>query len=178
MRTFVSFLFVPLLAPKHRKGKKENTPNVLPSSSSQHSNLDDEDEQDNSFSFGFGSQSANNSSQNFFASPTDGAIQFGAGGSNLDALNPAVKSMIYQLELLVKSGKIDQQTIDLYQQISQIIPANSISNYSTIVDNPSIEKIKQARAKQVITEETRKKIGESVSETRHKKSGGDFSPPP
>jgi len=103
----------------------------------------DEDEQSNSFSIGFGIQNSKDSSQNFFYNQSDNITQFSIGDTKLDSLNPAVKSMIQQLELSIKSGKIDQQTIEIYQQISQIIPVNLISNYSTIIDVPSLEKIKQ-----------------------------------
>jgi hypothetical protein len=103
----------------------------------------DNEEQDNSFSFGFGSQNNNNNSQNFFVSPTQGTIQFGVTDPNINNNTPSIKSMIYQLELAVQSGKIDQQTIGLYQQISQLIPINSISSYSTIIDDATLEKIRQ-----------------------------------
>lgn len=103
----------------------------------------DEGEQSNSFSIGFGIQNSKDSSQIFFGNQSDNITQFSIGDSKLDSLNPAVKSMIYQLELSIKSGKIDQQAIDIFQQLSQLIPTNLISNYSSIIDNSSIEKIKQ-----------------------------------
>jgi len=90
----------------------------------------DNKEQDNSFSFGFGSQ--NNNSQNFLV-----------GASDTNNINPSFKSMIYQLELSVQSGKIDEHAVRLYQQISQLIPINSISTYSTIIDNATVEKFRQ-----------------------------------
>jgi hypothetical protein len=107
------------------------------------SSKDDEDEQSKSFSIGFGMQSSKDSSQNFFSDQNDNITQFSIGDTKLDSLNPAVKSMIHQLELFIKSGKVDQQAIEIYQQISQIIPVSLISNYSTIIDTPSLEKIKQ-----------------------------------
>lgn len=107
------------------------------------SNKEDEDEQDNSFGIGFSMQNSKNTSQNLFTFSNENITQYSDGNNNSYSLSPAVKDMIHQLELSIKSGKIDQQTIDIYQQISQIIPINLISNYSTIVDTPSLEKIKQ-----------------------------------
>jgi hypothetical protein len=106
------------------------------------SNYPDKEEQNNSFSFGFGSQNDNNS-QNFFVSPTQGNIQFGVSDPYTINNYPSLKSMIYQLELSVQSGKIDENAIGLFKQISQLIPINSISNYSKIIDNATIEKLQQ-----------------------------------
>jgi hypothetical protein len=119
----------------------------IPLNSSSDANEDEVNSTGINFSFNNQQNSENNQ-----------PLQFSYNNSQQDSFNPSVRSMINQLESCIKSGKIDQQAFDIFQQLSQLIPTNLISNYSSIIDNSSIEKIKQLSNTSTINQQSDPKL--------------------
>lgn len=59
-------------------------------------------------------------------------------GTSID-LSPAMYDLIYKLELAVKSGKIDNESIELFNQATKLCSLDQISKISPVITAPTLQ---------------------------------------
>ena len=90
----------------------------------------------------FGTQTSSSPVVDMFGNNISQDVQFGVQRSFGEDVSPSIKDMINKLELAVKSNKFDEETSNLYQQISSFVTLERISQISPILNAPTLTSIR------------------------------------
>jgi len=90
----------------------------------------------------YGTQTSSSPVVDIFGNNMSQDVQFGVQRSFGEDISPSIKDMINKLELAVKSNKFDEETVNLFQQISSLVTLDRISQISPILNAPTLTSIR------------------------------------